>query len=182
MPSNIKIIPMHTHTRVKNAPCHGSEQQRPYENPRGWSGRPQAAQIGGGPDPKNLLHTHPRLHYPRVAGGWGRGGGVVLGPAGLNSQPCARAHVCLCTHMTLHTHVCVHMYVWVHTCSRQSSPHFSPAPSMPGKHPHALTDLHNAQLRVPHRIYKETNAKPTFFVPQTSFPTCLQICSYKPLA
>lgn len=112
--------------------------------------------VGGDWDPCCLYaqicdRAHPRL------GGWG-----VCTRVSVHSH--AFAHPALGTLVSVHTRVWAHTYVWVHTCHWQSSPHFSPGPSMPGKHPHALIDLHNAHIRTLRTIYtKKPRQKLIFY-------------------
>lgn len=173
------------HARVKNAPCHRSQQQGPYENHTGSSGLRRLG--GGGAIPKSHRPRTPSLRSVCVWGDWD--------PCCLYAQICDRAHPRLggwgvCTRVSVHSHafahpalgtlvsvhtrVWAHTYVWVHTCHWQSSPHFSPGPSMPGKHPHALIDLHNAHIRTLRTIYTKKPRQKLifyfFFSPRPVFP------------
>lgn len=131
--------------------------------------------VGGAPVPKSCRARPLRLR------GWGSGLQARSSSA-LDFPACLCAHTCLRTHAHLHIHACAHVCLGAHVSSVPSSrapADFSPGLSIPeNTHIHALTDLHNAYLRVPYAILRETNAKIIYII-QMCFPTCLQMHSYR---
>lgn len=123
------------HARLKNAPAPGVGRGRPKIT------RERQVVRGG---------ASPNTSAPRpCAGGPGTRGSVSV-----------HSRVS-CTRVSVHTRVsCTRVCLGAHLplVEPPHPPRFSPGPSMPGKHPHALIDLHNSHLHVTHSIYKETNA------------------------
>lgn len=130
MPSNIKIIHTHMHARLKNAPAPGVGRGRPKIT--------RERQVVRGVGIPKYQRT------PSLRGG-------TRGSVSVHSRVS-------CSRVSVHTRVsCTRVCLGAHL-PLVEPPRFSPGPSMPGKHPHALIDLHNSHLHVTHSIYKETNA------------------------